>query len=79
MKKNNKAGNYMKLYDKNGKRIEAYDKSGNRLPGLTTWLEADMAYRPTMEENIRLYRVAIIEAVAIVALIAKEIVTLCRR
>ena len=69
----------MKLYDMNGKRIEAYDKNGNKMPGLTTWLEADMAYRPTMEQNTRLYRIAIIEAIAIVTLIAREIITICRK
>lgn len=63
----------MMIYDKDGKRIKAFTADGHEI-GVMSVLDADAQWREQYEQTILVEKTAIIEALAIVGLIAALIV-----
>ena len=67
----------MMIYDKDGRKMKAYDKDGREICVISTW-QAEEQWREQYEQTMLAEKVAIIEALAIVGLIAaligKEII-----
>ena len=68
----------MMIYDKDGRKIKAFDKEGNEICVISTW-QAEEQWREQYEQTILVEKVAIIEALAIVGLIAAQIINKIRR
>lgn len=66
-----------RVYDKDGNRIKTYDKYGNEVCVISTF-QAHDEWAAEYERAQALEKIAVIEAVAIVAIIAKEIIRLCQ-
>lgn len=67
-----------KVYDKDGVRIKTYDADGHEISVVSTW-DADAQWREQYEQTLLAEKVAIIEALAIVGLIAAQIINKIRR
>ena len=63
----------MMIYDKEGNRIKAYNADGHEI-GVMSVMDADAQWREQYEQTILVEKAAIIEALAIVGLIAALIV-----
>lgn len=68
----------MMIYDKHGNKMKAYDKDGREICVISTW-QAEEQWREQYEQTILAEKVAIIEALAIVGLIAAQIMNKIRR
>lgn len=61
-----------RVYDKKGNKIKTYDKHGNEISVIST-LQATHEWSLQYKETLLAERIAIIEAVAIAALITMQI------
>lgn len=67
-----------KVYDKDGVRIKTYDKDGHEI-GVVSTLDADAQWREQYEQTLLAERAVIIEAVAIVIMLAAQLFKTIRR
>ncbi len=67
-----------KVYDKDGVRIKTYDADGHEI-GVMSVLDADAQWREQYEQTLLAERAAIIEAVAIVIMLAAQLFKTIRR